>query len=553
MLYRFYSWFWSMYSYVQLACGAVPGHWRGNPWFYRILHYSLVVAAFVVASVFSHRMVPPSGLGNLPSLVKDYWCGFLFLLTYVSIRFVVYLIGLLRESDGSDWPMIDHAWQAGLDGMEREGLDFQRLPVFLVAGTTPESERRFFEGVQCHWQVIEPPLDRPAAMRFYANQDGVFLACSGFSATSMQARMHRGTSVVESPPPQLSVPASTSFGGTMRGIPAMPPPHSTAPETTPSASQKSGFGGTLRNLASLVQSTLGLSALSGVREGSTGTELRALSNGELEVSRAQMEYLALILKRDRTYCPLNGVLQLLPFDWVNRRREHSKLVRSIRKDLEALSHALSLQYPFVLGFTGIDTLPGYEAFIRRCRELDPHSHLARAGSGVMTGAALNEFSANYLSQVTSHCFRDKAYEAFLVDLDNRQNARLYNLVCALDDEVDNLKHILIQIGAPNPTGTSTARFAGCYLAALGDSTDYQAFLQGLLFKMLQEQNQVAYTPSELRKDRWMKQIAIVIFMISACVFMAAAYMGWILVQNRTQESKTTRTVPSSVFTGVNWS
>lgn len=319
----------------------------------------------------------------------------------------------------------------------------------------------------------------------------------------------------------------------MRGIPAMAKSQlSAAPDPTPLS--KGGFGGTLRNLASLVQSTLGLSALSGLANGTKGTELRALSNGELEVSRAQMAYLASILKRDRTYCPLNGVLQLLPFDWVNRRREHSKLTPAVRKDLETLSNTLGMQYPVVLGFTGIDSLSGYDSFIRRCRELDPRSHLSRAGSGVATGATLDDTTANYLSQVTSHCFRDKAYEAFLADLDNKQNARVYNLVCALDDEVDNLKHLLLQIGAPFPHGVSTSRFAGCYLAALGDTADHRAFLQGLLVKMLQEQNEVAYTPSELRRDQWMKRAAIIVFLAAACVFAAATYLGWTLIQNRPQ-------------------
>ena len=313
----------------------------------------------------------------------------------------------------------------------------------------------------------------------------------------------------------------------MRGLSSIPPVSSLPKAAIPSPSTGGGFGGTLKNIASLVQSTLGLSVASRLNaSGQSEVDLRPLGNSELDLYRMQMEYLATILKRDRTYCPLNGVLQLIPFSWLNQRRQHSALVRSIKKDFEALSRSLRLQFPVTLAVVGLERVMGYDAFIRRCRELHPQSHLMRAGGGFASGSLLDDVGASYLSQMTSTCFRDKAYETFLTDLDNPLNPRLYHLVCELDDEVDNLKHLLQTIGGPDSHGLDTVRHSGCYVAALGESTDGQAFLQGLLVKLLQEQNQVAYTPSEVRRDRWRYRMAMVLFVAAAGLFVYAGYMGW---------------------------
>lgn len=531
-----------MYSYVELACGSVPTHWRGNPWFFRILHYSVILVIAGLLAVFTNgtQVTTFWGItidavdGKFPPPVRRYWFVLIFLLSYIAIRFLIYLIGLLRESDGSDWPEIDAAWQTGLDGLEREGLDFQRLPIFLVTGLTLQSERRFFEGCQWQWSVIEPPADRPTPIRFYANREGIFLACSGISASSLQAWNTRSSSSVAPAVAEGNSPASPGLApGTMRGVPAAAIDHTSTPRGF-----SAGLGGTLKNIASMVQATLGPRALSGISptETPSNPDMRAISGAELEVCRSQMAHLAMILRRDRTYCPINGVLQLIPFDWVTRRRQHVTLVRSVRKDYEALSQTLHLQFPVVLGLVGIDELAGYDSYIRRCRDLDPQSLLARAGTSVATGAIFDEATSSYVSQMISNCFRDKAYESFLADLDNRSNSRVYNLVCALDDEVDNLKHLLQALGNPHPQPLSEVRHAGAYLAGLGEVSEHRAFLLGLLAKMLNEQNQVAYTAAELRRDRLMYLMAIILFIASAGVFAGAGYLGWKTYQDQTTQS-----------------
>ncbi|MCA8990797.1 MAG: hypothetical protein KDA88_02405 [Planctomycetaceae bacterium] len=529
-----YSFFWRIYSYVQLACGSIPRTWRGNPWFFRILHYAFILVVFLLLSIFSERLIPSASLDLGYPFIERIWCGVLFLLIYLALRLFIALIGLLQESDGSEWPKIDDAWRAGLNGLEREGLDFHSLPLFLLMGATHETEQRFAEGCHCHWNVIEPPLEQPAVIRFYANHECLLIACTGISAASQQARRStsgNGSVATTLPEQQQVAPPNTS--GTMR-VTQGPAPSGHANGSGGAATKtpvppSRGFGGTLRDIASMVQSTLGLSAAAKV--GTTVSEhaaVRPLTNADLHLYRLQVQYLAAILKRDRTYCPLNGVLQFIPYSWIVRRQQHSQLVRSVKNDMNSLSEVLGYQFPSTAAIVGLEDVPGYNSFLHRCHRIDTNVHLSRAGSGFPVGGLLDESGAIYVSQLAASCFRDKAYETFIADLDNIENPRVYQFVCELDDQVDNIKHLLQRLGENDPHSPDYSKFCGCYLAAVGDTEDRRAFLHGLLVKLLQEQNYVAYTPRELKRDVSMHRAAIVLFVVAAGLLMLAGYLGWTL-------------------------
>ncbi len=63
----------------------------------------------------------------------------------VIIPIILYKTLLLwLEGDISPFPDIDHAWKAGLNELERQGIDLMQTPLFLILGSAVNGRRRRF-------------------------------------------------------------------------------------------------------------------------------------------------------------------------------------------------------------------------------------------------------------------------------------------------------------------------------------------------------------------------------------------------------------------------
>ncbi len=185
------SFFYRVYGWIRWLFGVVPRSAIKSSTLYLVIHYTIVTVVTLLLAYFSDRISDPEEW-NLPYyFLRRFWWGIMFLLVYLFIRLVIYLIGLLRIHDEPEFEDIDRDWMAGMAGLQREGLDLRWLPAFIINGLTPEQERSVIQGSRLNWKVIAPPLEeRSAVLRFFANDDAVFISCTGVGAMTWALR-HR--------------------------------------------------------------------------------------------------------------------------------------------------------------------------------------------------------------------------------------------------------------------------------------------------------------------------------------------------------------------------
>ena len=101
------------------------------------------------------------------------------------IPFVLYkALKLWLEGETSPFPDIDHAWKAGLAELDRQGLNPAQIPIFLILGSSGESqEKSLMAASRLSFNVSAAPQG-PAALHWYANPDGIYIVATGVGCLS---------------------------------------------------------------------------------------------------------------------------------------------------------------------------------------------------------------------------------------------------------------------------------------------------------------------------------------------------------------------------------
>ncbi len=78
----------------------------------------------------------------------------------------------------SRFPDVDHAWNAGIQALSRNGISLRAAPVFLILGVpSPELERSIMDACGGEFAVRGVP-EGPAPLHWYARADRIYLVCS---------------------------------------------------------------------------------------------------------------------------------------------------------------------------------------------------------------------------------------------------------------------------------------------------------------------------------------------------------------------------------------
>ena len=113
-------------------------------WVYQTIHFLFIALITILLGIFSQQLMGETTTitGSSPiirKIVNPYFLGVLFLLGYISIRLIIFVIKLFMMREESEFPDIDAAWGAGLEGLAKGGLDLHSLPVFLITGMIASS------------------------------------------------------------------------------------------------------------------------------------------------------------------------------------------------------------------------------------------------------------------------------------------------------------------------------------------------------------------------------------------------------------------------------
>jgi hypothetical protein len=409
------------------------------------------------------------------------WLPLLFLLFYALFLLGWWLWRLLGpERVEGIFPDIESAWAAAVAELRAGGIDVTEVPLFLVLGRPSGSLEQFFAASRQPFQVRHSPSLPDSPLHVYANREGVFVTCEGACLLARQAdrlaELAPSQGSTGDPVPVLGEARSASSPG---GEAALSGAEETAPasvlllgEDAPAVRQRLRRPPLLRDEAGVA------------------------------LSAARLRHLCRLIARDRQpYCPVNGILVLVPLAATDSPQDAGETGAVCRQDFGVARAALQTDCPRFVVLCGGERMPGFRDVVDHFPEgqnrhwvLGQHFPLVPD----MTREELPAMVAGGLGWVGDTLLPVVA--ARLMDPDDLgANVRLFRL---LREGRERLR-LLGRVAAHGVLGVETGPplLGGCYVAGTGaDAAGEQAFLAGVFRRLVEHQNFVTWTDDAVRED-----------------------------------------------------
>jgi hypothetical protein len=498
----------------------------------------LVICAVVSFVAFALREKAPF----LASLISKPWHVLSVVVLIVVIPAVVYYaLRLWLAGDISPFEDIDMAWKAGIEQLERNGLDMTQVPIFVILGSSGEAqEKALFAASRLSLNLREVPQG-PAALHWYANPDGIYIVATNASGMSRLAAEARKVAEEEKSRPAGFAPqpsAGSSIRGTIvAGAPETgygstresgPLPGEPGPALPPSVEIRGTMVAAIRSSDSVGAQDYGAAA--------SGRAITLRPEDAAEQDR-RLEYLCSLIRRARQpICPLNGVLTLIPFGLVQRGpREGIEIQRALKRDLNTILRVCKVRCPVTALVVGLEEEAGFRELVRRVGR--DRAAAQRFGKGFSVS---NPPLPERLEALCAHAcgaFEDWVYALFREKdaLSKPGNVKLYSLLCNIRRNVQlRLGNILVAAFGSDPEHEGQGEpllFSGCYFAAVGETEDRQAFVKGVFDKLPEEQAELQWTEAAKAEDekyeRWAQVVSALDFLALASL---VAIIVWILLR-----------------------
>jgi hypothetical protein len=188
---------------------------------------------------------------------------------------------------------------------------------------------------------------------------------------------------------------------------------------------------------------------------------------------------------------------------------------------------LELRCPVTALVVGMEEEPGFRELVRRVGR--DRAAVQRFGQRYDVRSVATPEEMNSLCAHVCGAFEDWVYTLFREQgaLSRPGNTQLYALLCKVRLTI---KHRLATILAgafgseAHQAADSPVLFSGCYFAAIGPTEDRQAFAKGVFNKLLEEQEQIEWTPRAMRHNRRYLRAAYLGFAIDAALLIALGAM-----------------------------
>jgi hypothetical protein len=217
----------------------------------------------------------------------------------------------------------------------------------------------------------------------------------------------------------------------------------------------------------------------------------------------------------RPFCPVNGILVLLPWLATDSDEEAAQTSTICQLDLAAAREVFQLNCPVVALVCDMEKAPGFREFIARFPADRRKQRLGQRFPLVPDLAPAEvpvkvEHGAGWICQ---SLFPTWIYKFLRLETPGQEvpgevtrgNAQLVKLLCHMRERQKRLGQLLTR-GLTAPQNGSPL-FGGCYVAGTGaDATREQAFIAGVFRKLIENQDYVSWTAEALAEDaayrRW---------------------------------------------------
>jgi hypothetical protein len=268
----------------------------------------------------------------------------------------------------------------------------------------------------------------------------------------------------------------------------------------------------------------------------------AISEEDRVRQTRRLRYLCSLIRQERRpWCPVNGLLVLVP--WEATESDESARVGCgvLEAELRAAREVFQQRYPTFALVCDLETARGFDQFRSGFRpdmlkqRIGQRVPLVPVGESEEVGALVGN-AARWigLSVLPAWILRFLKLET---GPDSRQtpgassahNRNLYLLMRGVFERGPRLAEILAR-GVPPVGGSdeydSVPMFGGLYLAATGRDAKQQAFVEGVFQRVIESQNAVSWSPQALAEDAQRNRLAMVGYVAVAALTLAAAGAGY---------------------------
>jgi hypothetical protein len=531
------QWLTNLFGWLAKPFADMPANRRRRllGWAVHILLVVLIVAALAAINYYAglERVLRTRWLG-----IEHVWLPLLFLLGYALFWLLRWLWLILGpEGEAGEFDDIEKAWAEARAELDRAGIALTDTPVFLVLGRPAGPLEQVFAATRMAFRVRHVPREGEHPLHVYASRDAIFVTCEAASLLAAQAArlLEAGPAAaplssfpvieLEQPPsfPMLDLPGSTpSFA--MIDLDQSPEaaPKAAAPAVAPAVAPTDSSANVLL-----------------LSEPPTATPRPAVRRTPLlrdpqvvDLQSRRLRHVCRLLVRDRRpYCPVNGILILLPLAATASAEDASETAAVLRHDLDLASQALQLDCPRFAVLCDVERIPGFAVLASHFREgraapswlLGQHFPLAPDVPAVQVPAVIESgltfITDTMLPLVIGRLLRREGEPGGETrEQAIRANVQLYDFIRECRARVALFARLLSR--AFTPETNAPPMLGGGYLAGTGADERDQAFLAGVIRRLLQHQNAVRWTDDALAEDADYRRYAFLGY-VAVAVFLAA--------------------------------
>jgi hypothetical protein len=431
-------------------------------WINSLIH----LEGWVPYGVLGQLWLPLFALGLYAMLWLGWWL------------YLVLKIGI--EPLSSEFPDIDAAWEQATRALGKAEISVDSTPLFLVLGWTAGTEENLYQAVNLKLKLKRAPEESDAPLHVSANRDGVWVTCPGASVLG-QYRSDPGGPALES---------------TLSGL---------ASDSGPDSNRTFGAGGGGGATVGIEEILSSDSYKKILAKGGT----RTTSTFDPRLARARLRHLCRLIIRDRKgYCPVNGLLVVVPFSATENERDVTEIARACNEDLAEIHATFRARFPIFFLIGGLDEAEGFANLVectpasqvnnRRGQRFPFVPEIPADKIPERVRSSVEWIAETYLPAMVNTSFQVEA--AGGADLDDvlKANSRIFQFLSTMLSRKQKLAE-LVTDSLPHLEGEPLF-FGGCYVAGTGGAPGQKAFAAGVVERMLKEVDAVAWSSEYLDQD-----------------------------------------------------
>ncbi len=472
--------------------------------------------------------VPLTFLGRL-------WLPLLFLLLYVFGWLAWWFWRQLGSAhEGASFPDIERSWAEAVQALERAGIRLSDTPLFLILGRPQGSEAALFDGAELSLKVRGQPARDDAPIRVYANREAIYVTCAGASVLGMNAATVEP--LEEEAPAEVADEEANYMTFGVQGTPG-----AAAEGEILARARLAG-----RGPDQLLEEELRALGRLASDRGAEGSGIFRLTGpiqdkAAVELQESRLRHLGRLIARDRRpYCPINGILLLVPIASTNSDHAATRIGLLCHHDLTAVRESMQVRCPVFAMVCDLESLPGFGELIARLPE---DEHRRRMGQRFplmpdVEPAALPGILDSGVNWIANKQFPARVNALWRVESPTggptmteavRGNIQLYKLLQQVRRRLRRLGRVLTH--AIMTDGKPSVMLGGCYLAGIGtDPRSEQAFIPGVFRRLTENQDFVSWTPEQLAKEENdHRKVQLGYLILGALTLLCAALITYVLV------------------------